>query len=76
MATTVTMTMPMLTAMMLTKMAMAINYDDDEEKMMAIWYSRGLLGLWPSSLWPVAVLSWACGRVGLLTQWLLSLWSS
>ena len=30
MTTTVTMTMPMLTAMMLTKMAMAINHDDDD----------------------------------------------
>ena len=55
MTTTVTMTMPMLTAMMLTKMAMAINYDDDEEKMMAIWYFRGATG-------PVAVIPLACRR--------------
>ena len=58
MTTTVTMTMPMLTAMMLTKMAMAINYDDDEEKTMAIWYFRGATG-------PVAVIPLACGRLEL-----------
>ena len=48
----------MLTAMMLTKMAMAINYDDDGEKMMAIWYFRGATG-------PVAVIPLACGRLEL-----------
>ena len=56
MTTTVTMTMPMLTAMMLTKMAMAINYDDDGERMMAIWYFRKATG-------PVAVIPLACGRL-------------
>ena len=56
MTTTVTMTMPMLTAMMLTKMAMAINYDDDGERLMAIWYFRKATG-------PVAVIPLACGRL-------------
>ena len=55
MATTVTMTMPMLTAMMLTKIAMAINYDDDGERMMAIWYFRKATG-------PEAVIPLARGR--------------
>ena len=45
----------MLTAMMLTKLAMAINYDDDGERMMAIWYFRKATG-------PVAVIPLACGR--------------
>ena len=45
----------MLTAMMLTKMAIAINYDDDGERMMAIWYFRKATG-------PVAVIPLACGR--------------
>ena len=48
----------MLTAMMLTKMAMAINYDDDGERMMAIWYFRKATG-------PVAVIPLACGRLEL-----------
>ena len=30
---------------------------------------------WPC-LKPVAVLSWACGRVGVLIQWMLGLWPS
>ena len=37
---------------------MAINYDDDEEKLMAIWYFRGATG-------PVAVIPLACGRLEL-----------